>query len=154
MTIQIFADDEWEGFESDNEAEHSVWKGIGSETDTPKDSNSHGNGVLPRLRVFSEMKDGTSAELNDNLDPDHHLSILSNLIRRTEKPPGFVNGSRYQYAQIIKNLGAKAIEEQILGSLEKDLRHLIGTRRSISKQSNRATNQKRSHVFDLASIFM
>jgi hypothetical protein len=136
-------DDEWKGFESDNEAEpgeregyepdneaeHSVWKGINSETDTPKDSNSHGSGVSPRLRVFSEMKDGTSAELNDKFDPDHHLSILSNLIRRTEKPPDFVNGLRYQYARIVKNFGVKAVEEQILGSLEKDLRHLIGTRR-------------------------
>jgi hypothetical protein len=75
------------------------------------------------------MKDGTSAELNDKFDPDHHLSILSNLIQRTEKPPDFVNGLRYQYARIVKNFGVKVVEEQILGSLEKDLRHLIGTRR-------------------------
>ena len=112
--------------EPDNETEHIVWGDINSETDTPEDSNSHGSGTSPRSTVIFK-KNGTWADLNDSLDPDSHLSILSNLIRQLDEPPSSVNGSKYRYAQFAKKIGAKTIEEQILSSLEKDLRRLIKT---------------------------
>lgn len=120
---------EREGHKPDNETEHSVWEDINSETNISEDSNSHGSGASPGSRVLLEKKDGTLVDLNDNLDPDSHLSILSNLIRQVDEPQSFVNRSIYQYAKFAKNIGAKTVQEQILRSLEKDLRRLIETGR-------------------------
>jgi hypothetical protein len=140
---QNFADDDkWEGFKSDdeaepnereghkpdNETEHSVWEDINSETDISGDSNSHGSGASPRSRVLLEKKDGTLVDLNDNLDPDSHLSILSNLIRQVDEPQSSVNRSIYQYAKFAQKIGAKTVQEQILRRLGKDLQRLIETR--------------------------
>jgi hypothetical protein len=85
-------DDEWESCESGNEEGYSECEGSDSETDTTKSSKLHGNGVLHRSKLSSDKGNTLNLDLDDTLDPNHHLSILSSFIRRITKQPDFLAG--------------------------------------------------------------
>lgn len=144
-------DDEWEGFESDSEAEanqkghksdnrtgHRILEDIHSATDTPGGSTSLGRGLsrsLSRLGAFDERDLVSWVDLNNTLDPrfrlgsNHHILGLSNMIRRMDKAAYSTDEPRYKYAEFISKIRAQNIGEWILASIESNLRGLIETGR-------------------------
>jgi hypothetical protein len=106
----------------------SECEGSDSETDTTKSSKQHGNGVLHQSKLSSDQGNTLDLDLDDTLDPNHHLSILSSLIRRIAKQPDFLAGWPKQLELLVRGLEADATKDKILNSLDPDLRQLIETR--------------------------
>jgi hypothetical protein len=85
------------------------------------------NKTSPATKLFFDEDNKALADPIDELDPDNHLAILSNLLWNLEKPKDFMDKLLIKYQSFVKKLGAEVIKGQILQSLEEDVRKMIET---------------------------